>query len=93
MPSPVAPIPIPIPAGTPAAPPREAAMRRAAQDLEAVLIGQLLRAMPFSFAGGSGGPFADLLVDEYGKLIAKAGGIGVADAVVAQLRRQDGGAR
>lgn len=71
----------------PASPPREQATRRAAQELEATFVGQLLRSMPFSFGAGDAQPFADLLMDEYGKLVAKSGGIGIADAVVRQLER------
>jgi len=68
-------------------PPREQATRRAAQELEATFVGQLLRTMPFSFGAGDAQPFADLLMDEYGKLVARSGGVGIADAVVRQLER------
>lgn len=67
-------------------------MRQKAEDFEAVFIGQMLRPM---FAGlktdgpFSGGPGEDmwrsLQVDEYGKAIAKSGGIGIADAVMRQM--------
>jgi hypothetical protein len=37
--------------------------------------------------GGGDDPFAALLREEYGKLIARSGGIGVADAVLNELLR------
>lgn len=67
-------------------------MRQTAQDFEAVYISEMLRPMfqnidaeaPF---GGSSGEkmYRDMQVDEYGKAIAKSGGIGLADAVVRQM--------
>jgi Rod binding domain-containing protein len=78
----------PVPAAQAAAP---TALRRTAQDLEAVFVGQLLRAMPFSFGAGDAQPFADLLVDELGKLVARQGGIGIAAAVARQVETLEGG--
>ena len=64
-----------------------AAVRRAAEDFEAVFLGQLLGGMMQGLSadgplGGGDDPFAAMLRDEYGKLIARSGGIGVADAVM-----------
>jgi peptidoglycan hydrolase FlgJ len=82
-----------------AAPP---AMRRAAEEFEAVFVGQLLSGMAEGLAsdgpagggalgGGDDDPFASMLRDEYGKLISRSGGIGVADAVLREmLRLQEG---
>ncbi len=59
-----------------------------AQDFEAVFLSQMLQHMFAGlevddwFGGGHGEEaFKSLLVDEYGKLMAKAGGIGVADHI------------
>lgn len=66
--------------------------RKVAQDFEAVFLGQMLQPMfanidaaePF---GGSPSEkmWRTMQVDEYGKAIAKAGGIGIADAVFKQI--------
>lgn len=71
------------------------AIRAAAEEFEAVFISQMLGHM---FAGEEtnplfGGGFAEdiyksMMVDEYGKLMSKNGGIGVADHVVRQLMGQ-----
>ena len=73
--------------------------RKVARDFEAVFIGQMLQPMfqnidaaePF---GGSSSEkmWRSMQVDEYGKAIAKAGGIGIADAVFRQiLKAQENG--
>ena len=67
-------------------------LRRAAEDFEAVFLGQLLGSMFQGLAadgplGGGNDPFAAMLREEYGRLIARSGGIGVADAVMRQLLR------
>ncbi len=66
--------------------------RKVAQEFEAVFLGQMLRPMfqnievsePF---GGSASEkmWKTMQVDEYGKAIAKAGGIGLADAVFREI--------
>lgn len=67
---------------------REQKINETAQEFEAVFISQMLQHMfagievDEEFGGGHGEEmFKSLLVDEYGKLMAKAGGIGVADHV------------
>jgi Rod binding domain-containing protein len=67
-------------------------LREAARDFEAFYLSRALEPMfeglssepPF---GGSTGEdmWRSLLIDEYGKAIAKAGGIGIADAIVREL--------
>lgn len=64
-------------------------MRDAAQEFEAVFLAQMLRPMfdtietSETFGGGSGeDQYRQLLVDEYGKAMARAGGIGLADHVL-----------
>ncbi|RMD89037.1 MAG: hypothetical protein D6807_04540 [Alphaproteobacteria bacterium] len=71
---------------------RERATRKAAEDFEAVFIGQMLRPMfeGLSTDGLFGGGHAEeiyrsLLIDEMGKSIAKNGGVGIADAVYREL--------
>ena len=69
-------------------------LRETAQDFEAVFLSQMLKPM---FEGiETDGPFGggqaeemwrSLMVDEYGKSIAKSGGIGIADAVMAEMLR------
>jgi peptidoglycan hydrolase FlgJ len=76
--------------------------RKVSQEFEAVFLGQMLQPMfkninavaPF---GGSASEkmWRSMQVDEYGKAVAKAGGIGLADAVFkeilkAQESRQNG---
>lgn len=89
MPHPAA---IAAPARESAEAPRIAAMRRAAVEFEAVLVGQMLAGMTAGLAtdgplGGGDDPFGSMLRDEYGRLISRKGGIGVADAVLRQLMR------
>jgi len=67
----------------------EAKMRKAAEDFEAFFISQMYQHM---FAGVKtdglfGGGHAEeiwrsMLIDEYGKITAKSGGIGIADSVM-----------
>lgn len=72
----------------------EAQLNKTAQDFEAMFLGQMLQHM-FSgietdpmFGGGHGEDvFKSLLVDEYGKILARSGGVGVADHVKAELLR------
>lgn len=66
--------------------------RKVAEDFEAVFLGQMLQPMfqnidaaePF---GGSPSEkmWRTMQVDEYGKAIAKSGGIGIADAVFREI--------
>lgn len=65
---------------------------QAAQDFEAVFITEMMKPMFESvgvdevFGGGKGEEiFRGLMVQEYGKLFAKQGGIGLADNVTAEL--------
>jgi len=67
-------------------------MRRMAQDFEAFFIGRMFESMfdgietEAPFGGGNGERmFRSLLLDEYGKSTAKAGGIGIADSIIRQL--------
>lgn len=69
-------------------------LRKVAMDFEAVFIGEMLRPMfdgtepEGAFGGGPGEDvWKNMQIDEYGKAIAKNGGIGIADAVMAHLIR------
>lgn len=66
----------------------------AAEDFEAVFIGEMLKPMfdmvevDDTFGGGKGEEvFRDMMVSEYGKMIAKQGGIGIAAQIKAELLR------
>ena len=66
--------------------------RHAAEDFEAVFLAQMLGPMFAGlrtdgfFGGGQGEEmFRSLMINEYGRLISQAGGIGVADAVMAEM--------
>ena len=66
--------------------------REVAQDFESVFIGQMLQPLfknlgaekPFG-GGSSEAMWRSMQVDEYGKAISKAGGIGIADAVFKEI--------
>jgi peptidoglycan hydrolase FlgJ len=73
---------IPPPANADAGPALPVELTRAAEAFEASFISQMLKAMPL---GQGAGPYSDILVDEYGKLMARSGGIGVADAIAREL--------
>ena len=68
------------------------ALRQAAEDFEAVFLSQMLAPMfegletdPL-FGGGPGEDiYRSLLVEEYGKAVARTGGVGIADAVEREL--------
>jgi peptidoglycan hydrolase FlgJ len=70
------------------------AMRQSAQEFEAMFLSQMFGHVFESLKtdGAFGGGHAEkvyrsLLVDEYGKTMARAGGIGIADSVLAQMLR------
>ncbi len=65
-----------------------------AREFEGFFLSQMLQAMfagletPAPFGGGSGEDmFRGLLVEEYGKLLSKNGGIGLADSLKAEILR------
>jgi peptidoglycan hydrolase FlgJ len=75
-----------------------ASARNVAQEFEAMAIGQMFQSM-FSeletdglFGGGAGErAFRPLLVEEYAKNTARAGGIGIADSVLSEIIRLQAG--
>jgi Rod binding domain-containing protein len=70
----------------------DAKMRAAAEEFEAVFLAQILENMfqgiptDGPFGGGHGeSVYRSLMLQEYGKVIAQRGGIGVADAVMREM--------
>lgn len=66
--------------------------RAAARDFEAVFIGQMTKLMlesggePGAFSGGHGEAlFRGVLAEQLGNAIARGGGIGIADSVLAEI--------
>ena len=76
------------------------AARKTAQDFEAVFVGQMVQLMFSNVETGSvfgGGEqekmYRSMMQDEYGRTIAKSGGIGIADAVMRQMLKMQEGKR
>lgn len=77
----------------------EKRINEAAEEFEAMFLSEMLKPM-FSgievneiFGGGKGEEvFRDLMIQEYGKTMAKAGGIGLAEHVREELIRQQSAA-
>ena len=75
-----------------------AATKKVAQQFEGVLVSEMLNDMFQGVGTGGmfgGGPgeemFRSLMIDEYGKQIARQGGLGLADGVTRELlKRQEG---
>ena len=75
----------------------KAATVKVAQQFEGVLISQMLNSMfegvktDGMFGGGEGEEmFRSMMVDEYGKQMAKQGGLGLADHVTRELLKRQG---
>jgi Rod binding domain-containing protein len=81
------------PAGTAAdSPANRESVRRIAQEFEALFLSEMLAPVFESvdteglFGGGQSEKiFRSMMVDEYGKSIAQAGGVGIADAVQREI--------
>ncbi len=85
------------PPASPATAPRtdpDAAARKASQAFEAAFLSEMLKytglnAMPEGFGGGAGEEaFSSLLTDQYAKLLAERGGIGLAEQVFTVLKQR-----
>jgi Rod binding domain-containing protein len=70
----------------------DAKMRAAAEEFESVFLAQILENMFHGvptdgpFGGGHGeSVYRSLMLQEYGKVIARRGGIGIADAVMREM--------
>jgi peptidoglycan hydrolase FlgJ len=91
----------PIASPLPAAPGRAAgtdqAMRATAEAFEAVFLTEMLKhtginAMPTSHGGGAGeDAFASFLTQEYARLLAARGGLGLADQIFEALKAKADG--
>lgn len=87
--SPAAVGPAPAPASLAALPPD---VRRAAEEFEATFLAQMLQPLfqglstdgPFG-GGHSEGVYRSMLIDEYARAMARAGGVGIAAAVGREL--------
>ena len=72
----------------------DADVRAAAQAFEAAFLAEMLKytalnANPDSFGGGAGEEaFASLLTDEYAKLLAERGGVGLAEQIFEVLKQR-----
>ena len=79
-------------AGTPS--PADAAAKEVAQQFEAAFLSEMLKytglnAPSASFGGGAGeDAFASFLTDEYARLLAQRGGIGLAEKVFELLKQR-----
>lgn len=66
-------------------------LRETAEEFESVFLAQALQTLTHGLGGiGRFGPadgdaFADMLQQEYGRLISRSGGIGIADAVMSEM--------
>jgi flagellar protein FlgJ len=75
------------------APPAEAAAKQAAEKFEAAFLAEMLKytglnATSKTFGGGAGEEaFASLLTDEYARLLAERGGVGLAEQVFELLKQ------
>ncbi|WP_371832366.1 rod-binding protein [Rhodalgimonas zhirmunskyi] len=85
-------MPSPPTADVPSAVKRDAALRSAAQNLEATFLSEMLKSAGLgesreSFGGGLGeDQFASFLRDEQAKEMTKAGGIGLAESLYQALK-------
>jgi Rod binding domain-containing protein len=87
--------PIPAAAGRGLSPAQIEKTRKSAQDFEAMAVSQMLQPMFDTvktakglFGGGKGEEmWKPMLVSEMGKMMAKSGGIGIADSVFKEMLR------
>lgn len=86
--------PTQAPAATSAEAKADAAARKASQAFEAAFLGEMLKytglnAEPDGFGGGAGEEaFSSLLTDQYARLLAERGGIGLAEQVFEILKQR-----
>ena len=74
---------------------RDAALRRAAEELEATFLAEMLKSAGLGrerqgFGGGSGeAQFASMLVDEQARAITARGGLGLAERIFESLKERE----
>ncbi|MCC7425953.1 MAG: rod-binding protein [Alphaproteobacteria bacterium] len=95
MPAPLSALPGPVPASAAAPVQVSPALVRTAREFEAMVMGELMQpvfaglASKGPFTGGAGeAAWRPLLVQEFGRALAGSGGLGIADAMLRQLARQ-----
>lgn len=72
---------------------RHEQLRETAEEFESVFLAQALQALNHGlgntgpYGTGGGDAFADMLQQEYGRLISRSGGIGIANAVMREMLR------
>jgi peptidoglycan hydrolase FlgJ len=74
--------------------PRQAEMRRAAEEFEAIFLAQMMAPMfdgldTDGLGGGGMGEeiFRPMLIERYADALSQAGGVGIADSIVRELMR------
>lgn len=82
--------------GAPAAP-AAAGAHKAGEEFEALFLSQMIAHMfagvgddPIFGGGEAGKMYRSMMHDEYGKAIAKAGGVGIADSVMREVLKLQG---
>jgi Rod binding domain-containing protein len=84
--------------GQPAIPPQDATARKVAEGFEASFLAEMLKytglnAQPDSFGGGAGeAAFGGLLTEEYARLLAARGGVGLAERIFDVIKHRESGA-
>ncbi len=75
-------------------PKRMQQIREAAKDFEAMFVSQMLEHMfagvkvnPMGQDGAAEDMYQSMLLDEYGKIIAQSGGVGIADHVMREMTK------
>ena len=92
LPSPILPATAAPPSGKIPAVKDIAAARKVGEQFEAMFVGQMVAHMfegigddPITGGGEGGKMYRSMLQEEYGKVIAKSGGLGVADSVMREV--------
>ena len=91
---PGAPLPMSTARSNQPADPRQAELRRAAEEFEAIFLAQMMAPMfegldTDGLGGGGMGEeiFRPMLIERYAEALSQAGGVGIADSIVRELMR------